>query len=141
MLEDPDQSRRILNRLSAMGVALSIDDFGTGYSSLAQLERLPVREIKIDRGFVKAMFSDERNASIVRSTIQLGHNLGLHVVAEGVEDCDTLRDLGTLGCDTVQGYLIQRPVAAEDLTRWLLGRADRPREGSPGRREAAWATR
>jgi diguanylate cyclase (GGDEF)-like protein len=141
MLEDPDQSLKILNRLSAMGVALSIDDFGTGYSSLAQLERLPVREIKIDRGFVKAMSTDERNASIVRSTIQLGHNLGLHVVAEGVEDRDTLRDLGTLGCDTVQGYLIQRPVAAQDLTRWLLTRAGRAREGSPGRREAAWATR
>jgi EAL domain-containing protein (putative c-di-GMP-specific phosphodiesterase class I) len=87
------------------------------------------------------MLTDERNASIVRSTIQLGHNLGLHVVAEGVEDRDTLRDLATLGCDTVQGYLIQRPVAAQDLTRWLLTRAGRPRAGSHRRREAARATR
>jgi len=128
MLGDPEQSLTVLNELSDLGVSISIDDFGTGYSSLAQLKRLPVHELKIDRGFVASMLRDDRDAFIVRSTIQLGHNLGLRVVAEGVEDSDTLRDLDALSCDTVQGYLIQRPVPADELTSWLLARLEaRPR--------------
>ncbi len=123
MLEDPTRSMEVLTRLDAMGIALSIDDFGTGYSSLAQLKRLPVRTLKIDRGFVAAMCSDDRDAFIVRSSIQLGHNLGLTVVAEGVEDSSTLAALGTLGCDSAQGYLIKRPCAADELTAWLMAGA------------------
>ena len=119
MLEDPKRSLDVLTRLDAMGIALSIDDFGTGYSSLAQLKRLPVRTLKIDRGFVASMCSDERDAFIVRSSIQLGHNLGLTVVAEGVEDGATLGALSALGCDTAQGFMIKRPCAAAELTPWL----------------------
>jgi diguanylate cyclase (GGDEF)-like protein len=119
MLEDPKRSLEVLTRLDAMGIALSIDDFGTGYSSLAQLKRLPVRSLKIDRGFVGSMCSDERDAFIVRSSIQLGHNLGLTVVGEGVEDSSTLVALGLLGCDNAQGYLIKRPCPADELTPWL----------------------
>jgi diguanylate cyclase (GGDEF)-like protein len=119
MLEDPTRSLEVLTRLDAMGIALSIDDFGTGYSSLAQLKRLPVRSLKIDRGFVASMCSDDRDAFIVRSSIQLGHNLGLTVVGEGVEDSATLVALGSLGCDNAQGYLIKRPCPADELTPWL----------------------
>jgi EAL domain-containing protein (putative c-di-GMP-specific phosphodiesterase class I) len=133
MLEDPEKTLRLLDRLSRMGVAIAIDDFGTGYSSMAQLKRLPVQDLKIDRGFVAAMLEDERDAFIVRSTIQLGHDLGLRVVAEGVEDADTLRRLQALGCDTAQGYLIQRPVPAEELTAWLLEREAPATPPAPGR--------
>jgi EAL domain-containing protein (putative c-di-GMP-specific phosphodiesterase class I) len=108
---------------SAHGEEVSIDDFGTGYSSLAQLKQLPVRTLKIDRGFVGSMCCDERDAFIVRSSIQLGHNLGLNVVAEGVEDESTLALLGALGCDSAQGYLIKRPCPGDEITAWLLGEA------------------
>lgn len=124
MLEDPDQALRLLARLDEFGIAIAIDDFGTGYSSLAQLKRLPMRELKIDRSFVAAMLADERDAFIVRSTIKLGHDLGLRVIAEGVEDIETLHHLLTLGCDTAQGFLIQRPVPGEELTHWLQEQAD-----------------
>ena len=119
MLEDPKLSREVLSRLDAMGISLSVDDFGTGYSSLAQLRRLPVSELKIDRGFVSSMQSDDRDAFIVRSSIQLGQNLGLKIVAEGVEDMETIESLRRLGCDIVQGYAIMRPVPSSELTGWL----------------------
>jgi diguanylate cyclase (GGDEF)-like protein len=128
MLEDPTRSLEVLTRLDEMGIALSIDDFGTGYSSLAQLKRLPVRTLKIDRGFVASMCRDDRDAFIVRSSIQLGHNLGLAIVAEGVEDGPTLAALGALGCDSAQGYLIKRPCPADELTAWLLAGGDALRE-------------
>jgi len=119
MLEDPPRTRVILERLSAMGIRLSIDDFGTGYSSLAYLKRLPVDEIKIDRSFVMNMVDDEDDATIVRSTIDLGRNLGLEVVAEGVESGPIWDRLSDLGCTVAQGYFLSRPLPADQLTPWL----------------------
>jgi EAL domain-containing protein (putative c-di-GMP-specific phosphodiesterase class I) len=110
-----------------MGIGISIDDFGTGYSAFSYLQRLPVDEIKIDRSFVIGMEGDRRQQQIVRSTIQLGHNLGLRVVAEGVENETTLRRLARLGCDIVQGYVVARPMSA-DLIGGLLRR---PAQGRP----------
>ncbi len=125
ILIDPARTSIILDQLSERGVTLAIDDFGTGYSSLSYLKRLPVDVLKIDRSFVSRMESDENDAVIVRSTIELAHNLGLLVVAEGVETQDTLVQLAKLGCDTAQGYHVSRPVPAEELTEWLLVRAPR----------------
>jgi EAL domain-containing protein (putative c-di-GMP-specific phosphodiesterase class I) len=119
IMADPTSSAGILSRLSAMGISISIDDFGTGYSSLSYLKRLPVDEIKIDRSFVTSMASDEDDAVIVRSIIELGRTLGLRVVAEGVEIEQTWNRLEALGCDVVQGYLLSRPVPAEKLTHLL----------------------
>ena len=108
-----------LSRLRMRGFGLAIDDYGTGYSSLAYLKRLPVNELKIDRSFVMGMVSDTSDAVIVRSTIDLAHNMGLSVVAEGVEDEATLRRLRELGCDIVQGYHLSRPLPADDIAKWL----------------------
>ena len=102
-----------------MGVQLSIDDLGTGYSWMAYLKNLPVHELKIDRSFVAQMTSDSRDAVIVRSTVDLGRNLGLRVVAEGVEDQATWQALAALGCDAIQGYHISRPVPPDHLINWL----------------------
>jgi diguanylate cyclase (GGDEF)-like protein len=121
VMEDPERAVEILGRLSAMGISLSIDDFGTGYSSMAHLKRLPVDEIKIDKSFVLDMAVDASDAVIARSIIDLGHNLGLSVVAEGVETPEVLAQLETMGCDQVQGYLFSRPLPAEDVSRWLSG--------------------
>lgn len=112
-----------LTRLHALGVQISVDDFGTGYSSLAYLKRLPVNEIKIDKSFVQDMVTNRDGAAIVRSTIDLGHNLGLTVVAEGVEDAATADLLREFGCDFIQGYHISRPAAAAPLGPWLRSRA------------------
>jgi EAL domain-containing protein (putative c-di-GMP-specific phosphodiesterase class I) len=120
-MEDPERAVEFLGRLSAMGISLSIDDFGTGYSSMAHLKRLPVDEIKIDKSFVLDMAVDASDAVIARSIIDLGHNLGLSVVAEGVETPEVLAQLETMGCDQVQGYLFSRPLPAEDVSRWLSG--------------------
>ncbi len=109
-----------ITRLSALGVGLSIDDFGTGYSSLAYLKRLPVNEIKIDKSFIIGMMGDSASVSIVRPIIELGHNMGLQVVAEGVENRETRDRLVTLGCDLAQGNFLCPPIPAADLTRWLL---------------------
>jgi EAL domain-containing protein (putative c-di-GMP-specific phosphodiesterase class I) len=98
-----------------MGVRIAIDDFGTGYSSLAYLGRLPVDTVKIDRAFVARLTTDPADAIIVRSTIDLGHNLGLRVVAEGVEDTETRDALQALGCDLAQGFLWSRAVPAAGL--------------------------
>jgi EAL domain-containing protein (putative c-di-GMP-specific phosphodiesterase class I) len=100
-------------------VGLSIDDFGTGHSSLAYLSSLPVTELKIDRSFVARICRHDGDAVIVRSTIDLGHNLGLCVVAEGVEDAETLDWLSDHGCDLAQGYALSRPLPAADLGAWL----------------------
>jgi EAL domain-containing protein (putative c-di-GMP-specific phosphodiesterase class I) len=102
-----------------MGVSISIDDFGTGYSSLAYLKKMPVSEIKIDKSFVMDMMTDENDATIVNATIQLGHNLGLKVVAEGVEDEQIYNELKRLGCDILQGYFISKPATAEDFVDWM----------------------
>ena len=105
-----------------MGISLSIDDFGIGYSSLSYLRQLPVSELKIDRSFVMTMPSNESDAFIVRSAIELGHNLGLQVVAEGVEDQQALGQLTDLGCNFAQGFYLSRPVPAGEFETWLEGR-------------------
>jgi len=115
MLADPLRTKCVLERLSALGIRLSIDDFGVGYSSLSYLKSLPISEIKIDRSFVAKMLECEDDAVIVRSTIDLGRNLGLEVVAEGVESAAIWDELGALGCDLGQGYFLSRPVPPEEL--------------------------
>jgi diguanylate cyclase (GGDEF)-like protein len=123
ILADPFRVRDVLNRLNEMGLRLAIDDFGTGYSSLAYLKRLPVQTIKIDRSFVMAMDTSPSDATIVRSTIDLGRNLGLDVVAEGVETQDAWDALQNQGCTLAQGYFISRPVPAGELESLLDERA------------------
>ncbi len=118
IMDDPQRALATLDKLSRRGFALSIDDFGTGYSSLAYLKRLPVDELKIDKSFVMNMQEDEDDAKIVRSTIDLAHNLGLTVVAEGVENAVILEQLRALACDEVQGYHLAKPMPAEDLAPW-----------------------
>ncbi|TJZ69045.1 putative bifunctional diguanylate cyclase/phosphodiesterase [Chitiniphilus eburneus] len=109
-----------LERLRRLGVKLSIDDFGTGYSSFAYLAQMPVHELKIDRSFVQALDFKFENVSIVRSIIELGHILGLQVVAEGVETESAWQALAIMGCDEAQGYLVAKPMPAEDFLRWYL---------------------
>jgi diguanylate cyclase (GGDEF)-like protein len=119
LMADPARAMDILTRVSALGVGLSIDDFGTGYSSLGYLKSLPVDAIKVDKSFVMNMAADNNDTVIVRSTIDLAHNLGLTVVAEGVETQDVWDRLVALGCDAVQGYYLSRPMPAVELTDWL----------------------
>jgi diguanylate cyclase (GGDEF)-like protein len=119
LMEDPRSAQSTLGKLRSLGIATSIDDYGTGYSSLAYIKQLAVNELKIDRGFVSGMEADARNAAIVRSTIELGHNLGLAVVAEGVETDHELAELKRFGCDIAQGYHFARPMEAEQLEAWL----------------------
>lgn len=119
IMDDPVRAQQTLDELHAMGVDLSIDDFGTGYSSLAYLKRLPVQELKIDKSFVLKMERDAEDAKIVRSTIDLGHNLGLKVVAEGIENAEAWELLSKMGCDQGQGYFISKPMPADQLTGWL----------------------
>jgi diguanylate cyclase (GGDEF)-like protein len=123
VLEDPFRTKIVLEKLHAMGIRLSIDDFGTGYSSLAYLRQLPVDEIKIDRSFVMNMHENEDDAVIVRSTVDLGRNLGLQVVAEGVETARHWEELQALGCELAQGYFLSRPVPPDELAAWVLERA------------------
>jgi diguanylate cyclase (GGDEF)-like protein len=123
ILADPFRVRQVLNRLNELGVRLAIDDFGTGYSSLAYLKRLPVQRIKIDRSFVKDMCEDTSDATIVRSTIELGRNLGLEVVGEGVESKEAWDALRTLGCTLAQGYFIGKPMPADEFVLLLQQRA------------------
>jgi diguanylate cyclase len=123
ILADPFRVRQVLNRLNEMGLRLAIDDFGTGYSSLAYLKRLPVQTIKIDRSFVMEMCADASDATIVRSTIDLGRNLGLDIVAEGVETQEVWDTLRAQGCTLAQGYLIGKPMPADELVVLLEQRA------------------
>jgi EAL domain-containing protein (putative c-di-GMP-specific phosphodiesterase class I) len=120
IMDDPQRAQATLERLHAMGFSLSIDDFGTGYSSLAYLKKLPVDELKIDQSFVKNMETDGDDAKIVRSTVELAHNLGLSVVAEGVENEAVWLLLRELGCDQAQGYHMGRPMPAEALCDWSV---------------------
>ena len=119
LMLDPGRAQATLERLSRIGLTLSVDDFGTGYSSLANLKRLPVDVIKIDKSFVMDMAIDASDAAIVRSTIDLAHNLGLRVVAEGVESHQAWTRLCELGCDLAQGFYVSRPLPAGDLSRLL----------------------
>lgn len=118
LMDDPARALKLLQGLRDIGFQLAIDDFGTGYSSLGYLERFPVNAIKIDRSFVANMLSTEGSALIVRSTVDLAHNLGLTVTAEGVESADILDRLRDLGCDVAQGYFIARPFPAEQMPPW-----------------------
>ncbi len=119
LMVDPDRALRMLGELRRMGVQLAIDDFGVGYSSLAYLQRLPIYAVKIDRSFVARMTRDKNTESIVRLIIELGHSLGMKVVAEGIEDRQTWDALAALGCDAAQGYYIARPMTAAALATWL----------------------
>jgi diguanylate cyclase len=119
IMTDPTRARRLLTELADLGVRIAIDDFGTGYSSLAYLKDLPVNQLKIDQSFVQHMHTDLNDAIIVRSVVDLGHNLGLQTVAEGVEDHETWAQLAQLGCDEAQGYFLAKPMAPGELITWL----------------------
>jgi diguanylate cyclase (GGDEF)-like protein len=122
VMADPERTRTVLRELDEVGVALSIDDFGTGFSSLGFLHDLPISEIKIDRSFVLGLAHDQSDASIVRSTIDVGRNLGLRVVAEGIETEDVRAQLMEMGCHVGQGYLFSRPLDGDALARWATDR-------------------
>lgn len=118
-MNDPARAIENINRLVQLGVQISIDDFGTGYSSMAYLQKLLVAKIKIDRTFVMNIGSGESGEAIVRSTIDLAHNLGMKAVAEGVETENAWVKLKEFGCDLAQGYYMSEPLPPEELVRWL----------------------
>jgi EAL domain-containing protein (putative c-di-GMP-specific phosphodiesterase class I) len=130
---DPRRAAQILTALRELGIRVAIDDFGTGYSSLVYLRNLDLDEIKIDRSFVTALCDDANDVVLVRSIIELGHNLGLSVVAEGVEEPEQFLQLRDLGCDVVQGYHVGRPMEPAAMLRWM--RSERSlQHGLPHRR-------
>ncbi len=133
LLSDPDYANTLLCRLSALGIHLALDDFGTGYSSLSYLKNLPVNQLKIDRSFVNNMSEDATDAMIVRSVIDLAHNLGLNVTAEGVETLNQLDHLANLSCDTIQGYHLTKPLPADEIASWVNGYNDQASRSSAGR--------
>jgi diguanylate cyclase (GGDEF)-like protein len=138
LVADSGRSDAVLNALARVGVGLSIDDFGTGFSSLSYLKRLPIEEIKIDRSFVSHMLERVDDFTIVRATVELGRNLGLRVVAEGVQDRDTFDRLGDFGCDEAQGFYISKPLEPDEFWSWLSGReADVERSGGAAREAKA----
>ena len=120
VLDDPDAARRALETLRAAGVSVSMDDFGTGYTSLALLADLPLDTVKIDRSFVVAMGESERSRAVVESVITMAHALKLRVVGEGIETEEQLETLAGFGCDEIQGYLISRPLPADEITAFLV---------------------
>ena len=118
LMVDPERAREILEELSSTGIGIAVDDFGTGYSSLAYLKRLPIDKIKIDKSFTMGMTKNESDRHIVASTVALGRNLGLHTVAEGVEDRESYERLAEMGCQQAQGYHLSRPLLAEAVEAW-----------------------
>ena len=126
LMEDPIKARRTVEELHNLGLSISIDDYGTGYSSLAYVKNLPVNELKIDREFIKNMIENEEDVAIVRSTIELGHNLGLKVVAEGIEREEEMQMLKDFGCDQAQGYLISKALTATDMEKWISNNRTSP---------------
>ena len=126
LMHDPLRARATLERLAAIGVSVSVDDFGTGYSSLAHLKSLPVDTLKIDKSFVLDMAEDDADEAIVRSMIELAHNLGMRVVAEGVETAATWMRLAALGCDLAQGFHLARPLPASGLLALLEAEREAP---------------
>jgi diguanylate cyclase (GGDEF)-like protein/PAS domain S-box-containing protein len=122
IMRDPAGALVVLRALAAAGIRLSLDDFGTGYSSMTYLRQLPVTELKVDRSFVSDLAAENADAVLVRSAVDLGHNLGLSVVAEGVEDAPTLSALQDLGCDVAQGFYVARPMPADQFGAWLTAR-------------------
>ncbi|MCK6529032.1 EAL domain-containing protein [Myxococcota bacterium] len=138
LLVDVERTIENLKLLQRMGVRVAIDDFGAGHTALGYLKRFPVDKVKIDKSFVKGMMRSGEDATIVKAAIELGHGLGLSVVAEGVEDRETWDALARLGCDIAQGYFISRPIPAEDVPAWLAtARIPGFRPGSPAERDAA----
>ena len=126
IVSDPPRAVATLVRLREGGVRVSLDDFGQGYSSLAHLARFPLDELKIDRSFIANMTTNPNDRTIVRAVIELSHQLGLEVVAEGIESVDLLEALSAWGCDAAQGYAITPPLAAADVATWLNTRRTRP---------------
>jgi EAL domain-containing protein (putative c-di-GMP-specific phosphodiesterase class I) len=124
LMTDIEHTRHLLQKLCALGVRISIDDFGTGYSSLAYLRQLPLNALKIDKSFVRDMTNDGNGAAIVRTIVDLAHNLGREVIAEGVEDERALELLREYGCDCAQGFYLARPMLGEQFRGWLAARAD-----------------
>jgi EAL domain-containing protein (putative c-di-GMP-specific phosphodiesterase class I) len=138
LMVDPDVAKKTMRHLSELGISVAIDDFGTGYSSLAYLTDLPIGELKIDKSFVRAMSWDTRNAIVVRSTIELAHNLGLRTVAEGIEDALTFDRLRTLGCELAQGFHMSEPLPASSLVSWWDRHVDAPdAPDTPGAAQSA----
>jgi EAL domain-containing protein (putative c-di-GMP-specific phosphodiesterase class I) len=136
VMNDPRRSLINLTRIKELGVRLSIDDFGAGYSSLAYLTKLPVKGLKIDKSFVQNMATERDNAVIVKSIVDLGHNLGLKVVAEGVETRETVEILRAFKCDEAQGYYFSRPIPGDKVPPWLRKTArllagQKPTKGGP----------
>ena len=123
LMDDPAKAIATLHKLNNAGIRLSIDDFGTGYSSLSYLKRMPVQELKIDKSFVFGMAQNQEDETIVRSTIDLGHNMGLSVVAEGVESKEVMQRLRELGCDLVQGYYLSKALEPVELRAWIAAHA------------------
>jgi EAL domain-containing protein (putative c-di-GMP-specific phosphodiesterase class I) len=119
LMLDLDRAASVLSSLSDSGVAVAIDDFGTGYSSLSYLKRLPIHTLKIDQSFIMDVAFDKQDIAIVQSIIDLGHNLGYKVVAEGVENGMALDMLNNLGCDSAQGYHISKPLCVEHFNDWI----------------------
>lgn len=120
MMVNPNKSIEVLNKLNKLGVEIAVDDYGTGYSSLAYLKRLPLSKLKIDKSFVMDMIEDDNDAMIVRSTIDLAHNLGMNVIAEGIEEKESLELLTILGCELGQGYLFSPPVTGKNFIKWVI---------------------
>ena len=121
IMADPDQAIKALNMLRNMKIKLSIDDFGTGYSSMEQLKRTPVDELKIDKSFVLGLSENKDDLIIVKSITSLAHNLGLTIVAEGIEDGDSMAILRELNVETGQGYFMSKPLEPTMLEAWLMG--------------------
>jgi EAL domain-containing protein (putative c-di-GMP-specific phosphodiesterase class I) len=119
VMNDPESSLEIIERLHRMGYQFSIDDFGTGHSSLAYLKKMPLTELKIDKSFVVDIMNSENDATIVKATINLAHNLGLQVTAEGVENKEIMAKLKDYGCDVVQGYYLNEPLSVTDFNKWM----------------------
>jgi diguanylate cyclase (GGDEF)-like protein len=128
LMGDSDEAAAALRRLSDLGAGISIDDFGTGYSSLGRLRDLPIDELKIDRSFIMNLVEDEGDMTIVRSTIHLAHQMGLQVVAEGVETQEAWRQLRKMGCERAQGFLIAKPMPAREIPAWIAAWSQRSRE-------------
>jgi len=119
LIERPHMARRVLDHFKMLGARIALDDFGTGYSSLAHLKDLPIDILKIDQSFIRNLCTEEKHQRIVRAIIDMAHDLDLGVVAEGVEDEESLAWLRTIGCDQAQGYHIARPMPADELIAWL----------------------
>ena len=120
VMNDPESALEIIERLHDMGYQFSIDDFGTGYSSLAYLKKMPLTELKIDKSFVMDIMNSENDAAIVKATINLAHNLGLQVTAEGIESKEIMARLKDYGCDLAQGYYVNKPLSVTDFNQWML---------------------